>query len=90
MMHTVLQESLPDFELYTMAIHSAPTARLSRMMVRLVTSDVREAQEELQFRDSFLSSVQIGQVLEKADWKISNEKEIGVVLQLAQESFDSR
>ncbi len=84
-MDEILRSSLINARIIVVAVKADEILRAVRMAGRMGATD-EEAQVELTFRDSFLSEVNLDEVLEKADFEVVNRSGIEDALsQLAEE-----
>lgn len=72
-MDNILRSSLINAQLIVVSIRADEAMRAVRMAGRMGATD-EEARVELTFRDSFLSEVNLENVLEKADFEVVNRK----------------
>ena len=83
-MHTILNSTLPNAQIITIAITTNRGERIQRMKGRMGSS-LEEAEVELAFRDKFLSDVGLQDVIDKTDFKIENKGSIeSVILKIDQ------
>jgi dephospho-CoA kinase len=84
-MDEILRSSLINAQIIVVAVKADEAMRAVRMAGRMGATD-EEAKVELTFRDSFLSEVNLEEVLEKADFEVVNRSGVEDALnQLANE-----
>lgn len=75
----ILQQEFSETQIITIAVSVNGNMRLGRMMERMGTSRIK-AEQELIFRDGFLKAVGLEQIMELADFSISNSEGIKLVV----------
>ncbi|MBI1864069.1 AAA family ATPase [Candidatus Woesebacteria bacterium] len=78
-MHAILNSSLPNARIITIAISAESEERVKRMMGRMGAS-LEEAEVELTFRDKFLSEIGLQTIIEASEFRIKNKGSVESVL----------